>query len=307
MKIVFCFLVLSTFGFSQKNISGIWIAKKDKNPLYSILYIEQEPNGKLKGVSYDETSEAEYCNFEIEGYYDEERDFIDLESTLELAKTKTHNGGLYRLSYKNREQKEVLEGDFSFQAPVSFKIGNLKIYGSSEKIKLIFEKPTELNIDSIYQAKFIKHQMNKDLIDTNEVKLDSIKIKPETDNNLSEQEKFNQIKKSRTNELIEMIETKSNKLILKIKDYGQEDGDRISIYLNEEIIVFDKPVTSKTEIIDISLPKDKKEHKLYFVANSLGNIPPNTTQIQIIIDEKKINKILHTDEQKNGYFLIKSQ
>jgi hypothetical protein len=307
MKIFFYFLLLSTFGFSQNNVSGIWIAKKNKNPLYSMLYIEQDLNGKLKGVSYDETSETEYCNFEIEGYYDKTRDFVDLNSTRGLAKTKTHNGGNYRLVYKQREQKETLEGDFSFEAPVSFKIGKLKVYGSSEKIKLIFERFTEQNIDSIYQAKFIKPHIKKNLVDANEGKTDSIKTEPETESNLTEQEKFNQIKNSRTNELIEIIHSKSTELILKMKDYGQEDGDRISVYLDEEIIFFDKPVSTKTEIFNITLPIDKKEHKLYFVANNLGDIPPNTTQIQIIIDNQKINKILHTDEQKNGYFLIKPQ
>jgi len=94
--------------------------------------------------------------------------------------------------------------------------------------------------------------------------------------------------------------TADNDLVtVRVWDRGQVDGDKISLYLNGELV-----------LDDFTLSKDKKEVTLHLVAGAnylvmhainLGTIPPNTAAIEIDDgSKKKRNFTIVSDTGKSG-------
>lgn len=95
------------------------------------------------------------------------------------------------------------------------------------------------------------------------------------------------------------METGSDLVTVKVWDRGRVDGDKISLYLNEELI-----------LEDFTLAKEKKEVTLhlkpginYLVmhAVNLGSIPPNTAAMEIDDNSKRKRSLsLVSDTKKSG-------
>ena len=89
----------------------------------------------------------------------------------------------------------------------------------------------------------------------------------------------------------------AKKITLKISDAGKVDGDKISIYLNDTILLKNYIVTKNIKEIDIPLKSKKTIIKVH--ALNLGSISPNTAKIEIINSNNTINTLtsLKKDEK----------
>lgn len=89
----------------------------------------------------------------------------------------------------------------------------------------------------------------------------------------------------------------AKKITLKISDAGKVDGDKISIYLNDTILLKNYIVTKNIKEIDIPLKSKKTIIKVH--ALNLGSISPNTAKIEIINLNTTINTLtsLKKDEK----------
>ncbi len=85
------------------------------------------------------------------------------------------------------------------------------------------------------------------------------------------------------------IKVKSRKIELEIWDQGIEDGDIISLNLNQRWILENYTIKKRKKIIEITL--DGKENYLILHALNLGSSPPNTVALAIR-DGKNIHKTL---------------
>lgn len=92
----------------------------------------------------------------------------------------------------------------------------------------------------------------------------------------------------------------AKKVTLKISDAGKVDGDKISIYLNDTILLKNYIVTKNIKEIDIPLKSKKTTIKVY--ALNLGSISPNTAKIEIINSNTTIKTL--TSLKKNEKTLI---
>jgi hypothetical protein len=79
----------------------------------------------------------------------------------------------------------------------------------------------------------------------------------------------------------DMVKVKSNKIRVTIWDDGIEDGDIVSIYVNEEKVLNKINLLKKPRIFDFSLPKGESEHFFTVFSDSFGDIEPNTATVKI--------------------------
>lgn len=112
-------------------------------------------------------------------------------------------------------------------------------------------------------------------------------------------------RKNRTDQLLTHIKLKARKITLLVRDYGTVDNDSITIFYNDKIIAKDLRITQKANEYTLELEPNKR-NELVFVANNLGDTPPNTARITLIADDKRYHYKLFTDEENNALIVLEN-
>jgi hypothetical protein len=94
----------------------------------------------------------------------------------------------------------------------------------------------------------------------------------------------------------------SDQVSILVWDKGIVDGDRISLYLNGEIILSDFTVSKKKK--ELTLHLNPGSNYLVLHALNLGKIPPNTAAIQIEDGGRKKNITLNSNMRRSGVLEI---
>lgn len=110
--------------------------------------------------------------------------------------------------------------------------------------------------------------------------------------------------RSRNNELVKTITTSSKEFKIDLYDNGEIDGDRISVYHNNELIVSNKMLTDKPISFNIKADENAPVHEFVMVAENLGSIPPNTSLMIITAGTKRYELFVTSTEQKNAVVRI---
>ncbi len=106
--------------------------------------------------------------------------------------------------------------------------------------------------------------------------------------------------RSRTNELVRTLDVTSPEITIKIYDNGEIDGDTISVYLDDKVVLSQKRLTASPLILTIGLTEENPEHILVMVAENLGAIPPNTSLMIVTDGDKRYEVRITSTEQKNA-------
>ena len=109
---------------------------------------------------------------------------------------------------------------------------------------------------------------------------------------------------TRANHLIKRIEAPAGEIIIDLYDNGQIDGDTVSVYHNNELIVSGAGLSQKPISFKIKVDATQPHHELIMVANNLGSIPPNTSLMIITADNKRSELFISSSEQKNAKLVI---
>jgi hypothetical protein len=94
------------------------------------------------------------------------------------------------------------------------------------------------------------------------------------------------------------IDTDEETLTIQVYDKGKVDGDRISLYLNGELLLENYTVGKIKK--ELTLHLKPGENYLVMHALNLGRIPPNTAAIRIYKNGKPKDIILNSDMDKSG-------
>lgn len=100
--------------------------------------------------------------------------------------------------------------------------------------------------------------------------------------------------------LIEVDGNKNDLINIKIYDNGEIDQDSISLYLDDDQLIYKEKISLDPIIINIPTTKIKSISKLKLIAESLGTIPPCTAVMIITIGKKRYEISLSSDFEKNG-------
>lgn len=111
----------------------------------------------------------------------------------------------------------------------------------------------------------------------------------------------------RANPIIQQIITKEAELKIELYDNGEIDGDTVSIYHNNELVINHAGISAKPVSLKIKVDKEHPHHELVMVADNLGRIPPNTSLMIITAGKKRYEIFISSSEQKNAKILIDLQ
>ena len=99
---------------------------------------------------------------------------------------------------------------------------------------------------------------------------------------------------------VQKTESVSEKRIqISVWDNEQIDGDKISLSLNGKWIIRNHELTKDKYIINIEL-LENQINQLVFVAENLGEIPPNTTALNINYKGYSKTHIMRSNMEKSG-------
>ena len=113
--------------------------------------------------------------------------------------------------------------------------------------------------------------------------------------------------KNRENEIIKTITTSEKEFKIDLYDNGEVDGDRISVYHNNSLIVSNKELSGKPITFIIKADEGAPMHEFVMVAENLGSIPPNTSLMIITAGEQRYELFVTSTEKKNAVVRIEYQ
>ena len=100
-------------------------------------------------------------------------------------------------------------------------------------------------------------------------------------------------------EIQKVITVRSKKINLSVWDNERVDGDRISLSLNGKWILRNYEIAKEKHSLDIELIKNQV-NELVFFAENLGEIPPNTTAINIKYEGYNKTHIMRSNMDKSA-------
>ncbi len=113
--------------------------------------------------------------------------------------------------------------------------------------------------------------------------------------------------KDRSNELMKELTVHNEDVTVKLYDNGEVDGDSISVYYDNKLVLSNKGLSTVPLIIKLKMDEDNSEHELVMVALNEGLIPPNTALMIVESGEQRFNVQITSSEQKNAVVRFKYQ
>jgi hypothetical protein len=109
---------------------------------------------------------------------------------------------------------------------------------------------------------------------------------------------------SRTNSLVKRIETEAGEIKIDLYDNGEIDGDTVSIYHNNVLLMAHARLSQKPLTVRIAVDASHPHHEMIMVAENLGSIPPNTSLMIITAGAKRYQAFISSTEQKNAKVIL---
>lgn len=113
--------------------------------------------------------------------------------------------------------------------------------------------------------------------------------------------------KNRVNELMKSLTVSSPSVTIKLYDNGEIDGDTISVYLDNKLVLSSKGLTAAPLVINFNIDDNDTDHELTMVAENLGRIPPNTSLMIVEAGEQRFDVRITSTEQKNAVVRFRYQ
>ena len=88
-------------------------------------------------------------------------------------------------------------------------------------------------------------------------------------------------------------------------DNGEIDDDTISVYLDKQLVLSKKRLSTAALSVNLKMDESNSEHELVMVAENLGRIPPNTSLMIVTAGDKRYEVRITSTEQKNAMVRFK--
>jgi hypothetical protein len=136
---------------------------------------------------------------------------------------------------------------------------------------------------------------------TNEISIDS---KPNIQDEISNSRKISNREREklteRTHQFIKTIDVSGPSFRVEIYDNGQVDGDTVTIFLNDKLLVPAKKLTTSPITLDIKIDNDEDVYDLVMYAENMGTIPPNTALMIVTTSTNRYEVNITSTEQTSG-------
>jgi hypothetical protein len=109
---------------------------------------------------------------------------------------------------------------------------------------------------------------------------------------------------TRANTLVKVIEAEAGNIKVDLFDNAEIDGDTVSIYHNNRLLVSKALLSQKPVTINININKNQPHHEIVMVAENLGSIPPNTALMIVTAGVKRQEVFISSTKQKNAKVVL---
>jgi len=252
-------IILSSFTYAQNTFSYLGTLLLSNNTPISFSMELQEENGIINGYSITNINTPDETKSEISGLYFKNDKSFQLQET-QILSTQSE-AALNTFCYIN--MNITLKGIFGSKRLEGTFIGNFldSTQCASGKIVLMERTKLEKKIEKI--KKKIEKKIEKEKIDTTQILQTQI---------LKDGDDFT-------------INWESKKLKLFIWDANKEDGDKIQLTINGNIILDDFETKNKQKKIKYKLQKG--ENIIEIKSTNSGISPPNTSRIELVDSNTK--------------------
>ncbi|AEV99233.1 hypothetical protein A4D02_32040 [Niastella koreensis] len=306
MKILSCFLFLwlGTTGYSRsQDLSGTWEGRVGGELLKLVII---KAGNTYVGYTYHEGSG--YCKANFMGKFNERSRQVKGANPSFIDKTFGHALCTYDLKFTPRAAGRYLIGFAHVNEAV---LQEFDMYGA--RGREIILKQAGANTDTTeYMAAWLEMNVNQ----TNKVVQNR---KPDTLNTVSplpissppdlNKKAFNDsltaVKTRRTADTLRTIITAADSIVITIEDNEVVDGDTVTVFHNNEVLVSRLFVSAHPYRIVVLLKKEIPVHEFVLVANNLGSIPPNTALLTIEAGKERYQLKAASDLTKNAVILFK--
>ena len=319
---IFCGIIafiFCTLTIHAQPITGIWKGKMGNSKVELKLIRKGD---SLIGTSYYYDSKTNYRRYTVKGYFDDQNndviwwDDLLLESNstihqqplLAVVDFNCPGEGIMKLDGKSsgkedeRKEKRELHLVKGNTAPVfpdewDFLIENYA-YGMAhpEMVDSIEQyafhsEPEPEPVMTIHPSD-TKVETNVTINQSSPVAAPTL-IPPFKETN---EERFTARKKI----LQQVIPIKGDSIELKFYDNAEIDGDSIAVFLNGHLLKEHILLAEEAYIINISIADLQADNELVMVAENLGTIPPNTSLMVAIVEDKRYEAHLQSSEGSNA-------
>jgi len=301
-KILFTFLLFSTLDGNSQSVFGYWYGNanvKSNNSAnnYLVEMVLQPEKNYVKGI-LNYYFKNTYRSVKVQGNYN---------STTRLL-------SLYNIPVTYHGSIANFEVDCNMNLLATLRVSKLSsnLVGSFRSLPDYRYTCPDINFDLVMNADVSKKDsVLKAISEYKESfqvwqpsvadSLVAVNIVPRKVINYVVEEDF----KKRQKEVINEIEVESDSLRLDVYDNGEVDGDIISVFYNDGLILNSQKLTHKSIRIDVVLDSSKEYNEVSMYAENLGLIPPNTALIIVNDGKNKFNLRLSSNLEKSATIRIR--
>jgi hypothetical protein len=108
------------------------------------------------------------------------------------------------------------------------------------------------------------------------------------------------VNNNRFNDLTQVITVKTPQVQIYLYDNGEIDGDTITVYLNNKMVLSNKRLSTAPISLNLLLDEENSTQEVTIVAENLGRIPPNSALMIVEAGIQRFRVQLTSTEQKNA-------
>ncbi|MFN8251895.1 MAG: hypothetical protein U0V75_08420 [Ferruginibacter sp.] len=305
--------VVTVFSFAQQAINGIWEGKflsntGDLGAPKLVVEIYDAKDSTFSGITHLYYQGNKYEHYKMIGWYNKKDSLLVFREAVTIAVDLGIYGnclGTYMTSLSRSKKDLFLQGYWVPNKPgcTTYSLVWLQKQPPPEttlaKEKPVTKQPSATEVKPVVpQDKPLQKQtgpatVNVPVIQTPETPVIKNKILPLP-------EKIAQ-RETDVQSLIEIAAADKDSIRVDIYDNGEIDGDSVSLFFGNELLVNKKKITASPISFFVSL--DKKINPiahLRLVAESLGSIPPCTALMIVTTKSKRYEVRLSSSFKKNA-------
>lgn len=111
--------------------------------------------------------------------------------------------------------------------------------------------------------------------------------------------------KKRQSVLSQEIEVDADSVSVDFYDNGEVDGDSISVFFNNQLLTFNRMLSTRSIHFKLGLDSSKTYNEVAMFANNLGSLPPNTALMVISDGKRRYEARLSSSLEKNAVVRIR--
>lgn len=286
------------FSFTQ-NLTGTWVGSTARGEFVTLVLIGE--GNTYVGYTYDKS--IGYCKANFSGNFQLNKQLLKGEGQGFIEKTFGHSLGSYRLTYKAGTDADYLTGTVR---PKSV-INKILTMGIPFLVKL---KRVNNEVDT---TPYMHTWLRKNSVPVDPVVMTTpdsvIHSSPDPAQTYAaiNYDSALAIKNQRLTDTLQTITVKADSIVMTIYDNEIVDGDTVTIFHNNTILVEQLPVTARHRKVIIPLSKADPHHEFIMVAKNVGRIPPNTAMLIIEAGSKRYQLKASSDLTKNAMIIFEYQ